>query len=232
METPKRQGKNLKRRVLELLTSTDLNPALDELCRLPARQVINPLFSFLSGTDPAVRWHAITAMGVVVARLAAKDVEGARVIMRRLMWSLNDESGGIGWGAPEAMAEIMARHDGLAREYAHMLVSYVRPDGNFLEHRLLQRGAVWALGRLAQVRPDLIQDCSLYLPSYLESEDDTVRGLAAWTMGLFRAETARPLLEGLLADNAEIQLYLDDKLTVCRVRDLAEQAVSALGKQY
>ncbi|MDI6789802.1 MAG: HEAT repeat domain-containing protein [Thermodesulfobacteriota bacterium] len=231
MDTPKRQGRNLKRQVLELLTSTDLNPALDELCRLPARQVINPLFSFLSGADPAVRWRAVTAMGMVVARLAAKDMEGARVIMRRLMWSLNDESGGIGWGAPEAMAEIMARHDGLAGEYAHILVSYVRPEGNFLEHELLQRGAVWALGRLAQVRPDLIQDCIPNLLPYLKSEDDTVRGLAAWTMGLLRAETARSLLEGLLADNAEIQLYLDNEITVRRVSALARQALSALGRQ-
>ena len=231
MDTPKWQGRNLKRRVLDLLTSTDLKQALNELCRLPARQVINPFFSFLSGTDPAVRWRAITAMGVVVARLATKDMEGARVIMRRLIWSLNDESGGIGWGAPEAMAEIMARHDGLAREYAHMLVSYVRPDGNFLEHELLQRGAIWALGRLARVKADLIQDCIPHLPSYLESKDATVRGLAAWTMGLLRSETARSPLKALLADNAEIQLYLDDKLTVRRVSDLAEQALSALGKQ-
>ncbi|MDQ7839276.1 MAG: HEAT repeat domain-containing protein [Thermodesulfobacteriota bacterium] len=231
VDTTKQKGRDLKRRLMELLASTDLNPALDELCRLPARQVINPLFSFLSATDPVVRWRAVTAMGVVVARLAAKDMEGARVIMRRLMWSLNDESGGIGWGAPEAMAEIMARHDGLAREYAHILVSYVRLDGNFLEHELLQRGAVWALGRLAQARPDLIQNCIPHLLPYLESKDDTVRGLAVWTMGLLRAETARSLLESLLADNAEIALYLDNELTVRRVSDLAGQALSALGAQ-
>jgi len=36
------------------------------------------------------------------------------------MWSLNDESGGIGWGAPEAMGAIMARHTGLADEYANI----------------------------------------------------------------------------------------------------------------
>lgn len=25
-------------------------------------------------------------------------MDSARIVMRRLMWSLNDESGGIGWG--------------------------------------------------------------------------------------------------------------------------------------
>jgi len=58
-------------------------------------------------------------------------MESARVIMRRLMWSLNDESGGIGWGAPEAMGEIMARHEQLTKEYSAILGSYIREDGKF-----------------------------------------------------------------------------------------------------
>jgi len=47
---------------------------------------------------------------MVISNLTEKEMESARVIMRRLMWSLNDESGDIGWGAPEAMAEIIACH--------------------------------------------------------------------------------------------------------------------------
>jgi hypothetical protein len=58
--------------------------------------VINTLFSFLYNSDPAIKWNAATAMGAAVARLAHEDTESARVIIRRLMWNLNDESGGIG----------------------------------------------------------------------------------------------------------------------------------------
>jgi len=53
-------------------------------------------------------------MGRVVSSLAEKDMESARVVMRRLMWNLNEESGGIGWGCPEAMGETMARSAPLA----------------------------------------------------------------------------------------------------------------------
>jgi len=102
-------------------------------------------------------------MGAVVANLAEQDMESARVIMRRLMWSLNDESGGIGWGAPEAMGEIIASHDGLAKEYVSVLISYVWKEGNFLEYEPLQRGAVWGVGRVAQVRPELAQDAGPHL---------------------------------------------------------------------
>ncbi|MEA3417440.1 MAG: hypothetical protein U9R02_15080 [Thermodesulfobacteriota bacterium] len=60
-------------------------------------------------------------MGVVVSNLADHDMESARVIMRRLIWNLNDESGGIGWGSPEAMGEIMARNNRLALPFTHKL---------------------------------------------------------------------------------------------------------------
>ncbi len=93
-----------------------------------------------------------------MANFAEEDMESARVIMRRLMWSLNDESGGIGWGSPEAMGEIIASHDGLAKEYAHVLISYVWEEGNFLEYEPLQRGA------------------GPHLLPYLESTDAAVRG--------------------------------------------------------
>ena len=63
-------------------------------------------------------------MGQVVSNLADTDMESARVIMRRLIWNLNDESGGIGWGSPEAMGDIMACHERLAGEYHRLLVSY------------------------------------------------------------------------------------------------------------
>jgi len=154
---------------MALLRSDHFDQSLDALCQLPARQVINPLFSLLLSSDEKVRWRAITTMGAVVAKLADEDMESARVIMRRLMWSLNDESGGIGWSAPEAMGEIIASDEGLAKEYASVMISYVQEDGNFLEYEPLQRGA---------------PRCLPHLLLFLDSPDATVRGLAAWTLGL------------------------------------------------
>jgi len=228
MDTAKPSRRDLKRKVLALLQSDKFDQTLDELSQLPARQVINPLFSFLLSSDEETKWRAVTAMGAVVANLAGKDMESARVVMRRLMWSLNDESGGIGWGAPEAMGEIIASHEGLAKEYTNVLISYVREDGNFLEYEPLQRGAVWGIGRVAQARPDLVQDALPHLLLFLESPDATVRGVAAWTLGLLGAETARPQLEVLLGDEAEVPLYMDDRLMVRCVSDLAKEALATI----
>ena len=230
MSIKKRSGRDLKRKVLALLESDNFDQSLNDLCRLPARQVINPLFSFLLSNDEQIRWRAITAMGAVVARLAEKDMESARIIMRRLMWSLNDESGGIGWGAPEAMGEIIASHEGLAKEYASILISYVWEDGNFLEYGPLQRGAVWGLGRAAQVRPRLVQDAVPHLILFMKSPDAAVRGLSAWTLGLLGAEAgaARKPLEALLEDEADVTIYIDGRLIVRSVGDLAKEALAVI----
>jgi HEAT repeat protein len=227
MKTARLSGRELKRKVLALLQSDDFDRRLNDLCQWPARQVINPLFSFLLSSDEQTRWRAITAMGEVVAHLAETDMESARIIMRRLMWSLNDESGGIGWGAPEVMGEIIASHGGLAQEYVRVLISYIREDGNFLEYEPLQRGALWAVGRVAQSRSDLVQDALPHLLPYLASTDASVRGLAAWTVGLLGAEGARPPLEALVEDKAEISLYLDRQLVRRSVGSLAKEALAS-----
>ena len=193
------KGRDFKRHVIDLLKADDFAGVLETFRSYPARRVINPLFSCLCSTEPEIKWRAITALGAVVANLAQDDMESARVVMRRMIWNLNDESGGIGWGVPETMGEVMARHEGLAREYVNILVSYIREDGNFLEHEPLQQGVLWGLGRLAQTSPELLQNAGAHLHPFLSSEDATLRGLAAWILGLLggpqRESELEPLLE-------------------------------------
>ena len=99
-----------KGKVLELFNSRDLAQIQSELAAIPAKDAINALFSLICREDPELRWRAITCMGTAMARLADQEMEEARIVMRRFLWSLNDESGGIGWGAPESMAETMCKH--------------------------------------------------------------------------------------------------------------------------
>jgi len=228
VNSPRSGGRQLKKKVRDILNSLEMAPAVEALRQMPARQVVNPLFSFLCQGDDRLRWAAVTAMGRVVARLAEQDMDAARVILRRLMWSLNDESGGIGWGSPEAMGEILACHGGLAEEYAHILISYARKGGNFLEYEMLQRGLLWGIARLSEVRPYLIQHAALDLIPYLESADPAVRGMAACIMGLLRIPKARRRLELLINDNTAFHTWTDDRLVQRRVKDMAKAALKRL----
>ena len=224
------KGRILKQKVLDLLGSEDFDFAIEALCKMPPRQVINSLFSFLYSTDEQIRWRAVTAMGAAVAILADEEMEPARIIMRRFMWNLNDESVGIGWGSPEAMGEILACHEPLAKEYAPILISYARKDGNYLELEMLQRGLLWGVARLSQVRPHLVQDAVSHFLPYLQSGDSAVRGLAAWLMGLLEAGDARTALEALTDDDAELSVYQNRKLINSCVKELAEEALRKVPK--
>ncbi|MBN2125266.1 MAG: HEAT repeat domain-containing protein, partial [Deltaproteobacteria bacterium] len=177
---PGQLARGLRRTLAEILKAEDLDSAMEKIRGLGVRKVISPLFALFNHRDERVRWGAISALGAVTAELADTGMESARVVMRRLMWNLNDESGGIGWGCPEAMGEICATHEGLAREYLRILFSYAREDGNYLELDILQRGLLWGIGRVAQARPEMVMGEGPNILPYLKSEDPVVRGLAAW----------------------------------------------------
>ena len=225
-------GRDVKQRVAALLEADDLQAAMQSLRELPRQRVLRSLLASLCEEAEKRKWRAVSAMGVLVADLARENIEEARELMRRLMWSLNEESGSSGWGAPEAMAEIMAVHEGLAEEYAHMLVSYMREDGNFLENPLLQRGLLWGIGRLAEVRPALMHkhDADAYMVPFLNSSDRMVQGLAAWCAGILEVEEARSVLESLVDEEAEILLYKNHELRRFPTGRLAKEALERLGE--
>lgn len=221
-------GRRLKQRVREALKSGDEVLALEQLADVPDRVLVSPLFGALHLMEPRVHWTAVRVMGEVTSRLAEENREEARVVLRRMMWNLNDESGGIGWGVPEAMGEILARHQGLAEEFANILASYSREDGNYLEHVPLQTGLLWGLVRMATVRPALLRDAGPDVLPFLESDRPVLRGLAAHLVGLLGTQGAQPYLERLLLDESEIPDDLDGILPSTRVRDLARASLDRL----
>lgn len=223
--------RQLKKILPALLKHEEFEKSLEDICLIPARRVVNPLFSLLYNRDELVKWRAVTAMGAVVERLAHEDLESARVVMRRLMWNLNDESGGIGWGSPEAMGEIMARHSRLAKEYACILVSYINETGNFLEHGALQRGVLWGLGRLAHTRPDSVRDAAAYLLPFLRSKDAVHRGMAAWVAGAIPSVMTKSLLEHLVSDEARINIFISMNLVERTVGQLAVEALNRSARE-
>ena len=226
--TKKESTRELKKKLLTFLQSDNFAENLDHLQKLPPRQAINPLFSFFHNRDPLVRWRSVTAMGIITASLAETEIESARVIMRRLMWTLNDESGGIGWGSPEAMGDIMARSHDLACEFGCILVSYIREEANYLEHPVLQRGVLWGLGRLGHVYPESMRAAAPAFHPFLTSEDPFHRGLSAWAMTPLGDETATPLLENLTRDETTITLYSDMRLTAVTIASLARNALKQI----
>ncbi len=213
--------RTLKKEVLRILATDNISRVDAELANVTPQPLISPLFSAICSVNPRIKWNGIWAMGRGVPQIADQNFEAARIIMRRFLWSLNDESGGIGWGAPEAMAEIMATQDQLASEYLHMLISYMREDGpelfqdgNYLELPMLQRGLLWGIGRLCLARKDTMVDCgvSADLKNYLESDDKVVCGLATRCLGILDDDSARDDISIFARDQTTITIFIDGQL--------------------
>ena len=197
---------------------------VEKLDQLPAGPLAARLLKFIGRTEPAVKWPAIEALGRAVARLAAEEMEAAREIIRRLLWSLNDESGAVGWGAAEALAETLARNPQLAEEYGPLLLSLLRQEPTIPEFEPLKAGAIWAVGRLALSRPDLAAHTAADLRPYLSSPEPNLRGLAAWAAGNFKAASLLPDLARLADDKALVAIQLPQGPFFGLVGDLARVA--------
>lgn len=217
--------RNTKKQFTQWLSAADWQARLPDITALDGREAAGPLFALLAhGGD--MKHRAALALGQSVARLADEAPEAARNILRRCMWHMSEESGNIGWGIPEAFAEILAHSPRMAAEFHAILVSYIIDTGhedNFCDNALLRRSCYWAVGRLAQARPDLCARAQGWLARGLDDADVPCRGMAAWALGQMpiALETA-PLLRRLA------QAGIGD---VCEVFDgvrVREVGVSAL----
>lgn len=196
-----------RRLVRQLLAADDFEAALQKFSRMPAQRLLKHLQARLPSANPKIKWRAVMALGQTVRDLAARDLEAARDFARRLLWALNEESGAVPWGCAEALGEIMASDQRLAREYACLLLSYITKGCNFLEFGALQGGVAWGLGRLAQEQPELLQEMGAIPPllELLDSPDPQVRGISAWALGHLGGEEARGKLE-LMTNQPEVVL--------------------------
>ncbi len=138
--------------------------------------LVNPLFACLTeGGDMTDR--AAYALGGVMAKLYEESHEEAKNIVRRFMWHMNEESGNIGWGIPEAFGETLAQSGPLAETFRRVLLHYVydAPDGkstSFCDHAPLRISCYNAIARLLEARPQYVNESMPVLRHSAEFEAD------------------------------------------------------------
>lgn len=188
------------------------------------RRVLGALLAYTYEPDGLLRWRAVEALGLASRRVAQRDPEFVRGILRRLLWSLSDESGGIGWSAPEAMGEIVAHSPDLFGDFAPIVASLFES----LEEDYFQPGILWAIGRIAGSAPALVRDAFPTVLGFLASADPRVRGVAAWTLGKMGERQAVTRLARLFGDAEPLHIYEASALRETTVGELAGQSVVQL----
>ncbi|MEW6259225.1 MAG: DVU0298 family protein [Thermodesulfobacteriota bacterium] len=158
------------------------------LADAPAAAWVHPVLSMLYHREEAVFPKAVELCGWVVLRLWNEDREAARNVIRRLFWSLNEESGSIGWGSPEALGAIIESSESIAREYARLLISLLRSQASFIDHPSILNGILWAAVRIVRSFPQFMDtDVSDVLEPYCNHPDPAIHE---------PARIARTLIEG------------------------------------
>ncbi len=212
-----------KKRLRQWLSQEHWQDHLPDIVAMDPKEATGPLLSFLLlGEDMTHR--AACALGPCIAKMCTEKTEDARNIVRRLMWHMNEESGNIGWGIPEAFAEILVHSEKMAQEFHPILLSYIMDTGrddNFCDHATLRRSCYWAVGRLAKERPALCVKVIPWLIRALhqEAENDVIcRGLAVWALTQFPA-TMLPSLEVYPMLRRLAQSPKEELQTLCPVFD-------------
>ena len=168
--------RNIKKKVREYLVAEDWEEQCGLLLTAP-RELVGPLFSCLPLPEP-VRGRAAEMLGRAVALIASDKMEDARNIVRRLMWHMNEESGNIGWGIPEAFGAVLAHHRPLAGEFGSVLVSYIwhtGKDDNYCDHALLRRSCFNGVDMLLRAWPEFAPLARIPLQAGLLDEDPVCR---------------------------------------------------------
>jgi HEAT repeat protein len=209
-----------KQRLEEVLRSTDWPAALQRLGEGVSRATVSKAVAALCSQEPIFRWRAVEAVGFLVSGLAQRDHEAARDVIRRLLWSLNEESGSIGWGAPEAIADIMARDQRLREEFLPIFVSFFEAGRFSRMHPAVAQGFLWGLFRLAGVcRPALLEkELETRLSGFLDSPEPATRGMAALALRRLGPGQSAPGL-GKLAHDQEVFTFMEGgelyRISVC-----------------
>ena len=215
--------RQLKETLRELLDER----RLEEIAEMAVRRkrVLGSLVSLTYDADPRISLRAVEAVGVA-ASLVAEDVpDQARELLRRLLWLMSEESGGVCWRAPEAMAEIVRHKPEMFADYIPIVVSLiVSLEEEDLAH--FRAGTLRAIGLLAAVAGDHVQEVTPAVTSALIDSDPQVRGMAVWCLsevGLAELLADRP---ELLSDEGPVDLYEDGLLSRTTVSHLVERALS------
>jgi HEAT repeat protein len=205
----------MKQRVRDLLQASDY-AALRSLA-VEDRRAVTALNRLLFDGDELTRWRAVRGLGEV----AQEDPYLLDKVISRLFYTMNDDSGSIGWMAPQALGAILVGDPDLVEDYFSIVITS-------MENEVFRPGAVWAVGLVAEYRPDLVEEAGEQVLSRLNDPSPEVRGTAAWAMGRMRYTPARTGLTRLLNDQAELHFYEDDRVQSKNVAQLAQAALAKL----
>jgi hypothetical protein len=137
---------SLKQSILHAIESNDLESVVTLVKE--DRRSLSVLVRISYDKETLAAWRAIRAVGLAAKALVKTDHEFLRETVRKLLWSLSDESGGIGWSAPELLGEIVSADP---EEFDDIIPLIAQVFD--VEEEVFRPCVVYALTRIAEAAP-------------------------------------------------------------------------------
>lgn len=211
---------SLKKEIKDALLSADFEKVIQ--IAVNNKKAFRRLISLSYDKEDLLCWRAIEAVGMAVGAVAQKDPSAARNIVHRLLWSVSDESGGIGWSTPEMLGEIVINSHGVFADLQPIILS-------FHEEEPFLRGVLLAMGRMADAGIEPVDGAAELAAKCLDHRDPAVRGIAVWTISRFKIPHIRHRIRDMFNDNCLFKFYENHELKEISVGEMAKVVDSDWG---
>lgn len=185
------------------------------------KKTLRLLQRLLYEPDEQQRRRIAWVIGKVCARVASREPGQVSQLLHRLFEACSD-SAATPWGMVETLGEVIAERPDIFGAFTRHLLIYMGDSST-------QNQVVWALSKIARVRPDLIRATPFYnLFHFLSHPDPLMRGQVARLLGRIRATEAALQLMALSDDMAELSIWEDNEMKTYTVSTLAREAVARI----
>ena len=168
-----------------LLAAEDY-PAVVAVAQRSFARVLRYLNGRLYTADTDEKRRVVSALGQIVSDEKIVSRARARDLLRRFFWSMNDESGTVPYGVPEAIGEILVVRPEFRDEFLPLLCSMLTHE-ELLQTGPIEQGVIWALGRVgspvAEASPAAVKGLQHHARFH---PDEETRRLAEEALGQIR----------------------------------------------
>lgn len=179
----------------------------------------------LYNIDKRIKWSAIEAVGELMKHWWEQGYKArVREYIRNLFWSMNDESGGIGWSSPQTVAEIIVSIPELIDPYGNMMVAHS------LGEPFLVKGGLWGIGKLGRLITEAVDFFKDKVLATFNSDDAETLGLASWSMGETVFRPALIFLKKLNLRSEPVCIFIEGNFEEKTVGDWAKEAIDKIEK--
>jgi len=167
---------------LEALLGAEDYSGLIRVSQGALARTIRYLGGHLYSGDESLRWRSVRALGALAADATLVSEKKLTEQLRRYFWSLNDESGAVPFGVPEAIGEILARRPSLHDAFLPLLCSMLTEE-EVSQTGPIERGVIWGIGRVGAAAAHCAPEVVSRIRDLAASHPDTAtRQIAAWAL--------------------------------------------------